>query len=178
MRDASLTQFPPVVCLHGSGATSGMWQDLRTAARGRCRVLTPQLDGHSLAEDAASVIEQVGCDREPFHIVAHARGAAVAACMAARCPGQVLSIIAYEPAGITRALERGLTMPLRLLCGTRSWSAARQLAESLSRSVASAQLLKLVGLRHMAPLTHPNFVNAVILDYLLPTDMPGQVLAA
>ena len=37
-----------------------------------------------------------------------------------------------------------------------------------------SSLLRLFGMRHMAPLTHPHLVNAVILDYLLPARMPGE----
>jgi pimeloyl-ACP methyl ester carboxylesterase len=75
-------------------------------------------------------------------------------------------------------LEQGLRVPVQVLSGTRSWQAARQLAEGVAERVAGARLLKLVGLRHMAPLTHPHLVNAVILDYILPLDMPGQAVAA
>ena len=181
MKSENSTPRQLVICLHGSGTTSHMWQAFRQAARGRCRVLTPQLDGNgvrSLAEDAASVIEQIVCAQEPFHVVAHGRGAAVAASIAQQIPGRVLSVVTYEPAGISRALETGLTMPVRILCGTRSWRAAQQFAGQLAERVASARLLKLVGLRHMAPLTHARVVNSVFLDYLLPMEMPGQAIAA
>jgi hypothetical protein len=39
-------------------------------------------------------------------------------------------------------------------------------------------LLKLVGLRHMAPATHPHVFNPIVLDYILPVSMPEQVRAA
>jgi len=64
------------------------------------------------------------------------------------------------------------------LCGTRSWQVARQVAESTAELISTARLLKLVGLRHMAPVTHPQVFNAVVLDYILPVSMPDQVTAA
>ena len=181
MNDQNTPQRPLVVCLHGSAGDSGMWQSFREAARGRCRVIAPRLPGlgqQPLADDVASVLEQTGFTRAPFHLVAHGRGAAVAAGIANLYPERVASLVAYEPAGLSRMLEQGLRVPVQVLSGTRSWQAARQLAEGVAERVAGARLLKLVGLRHMAPLTHPHLVNAVILDYILPLDMPGQAVAA
>jgi len=175
------TTRPLVVCLHGSASNSGMWRDFRELVRDRAQVITPDLPGtgkNALDDDVQSVIQQVGATSRPFHIVAHARGAAVAACIATLFPERVASIVCYEPTGISRFLADGLGTPVRLLCGTRSWAAAKQVAERTAELVADARLLKMVGLRHMAPLTHPHIVNPVFLDFILPVAMPDEFKAA
>ena len=173
---------PPIlVCLHGSASNSGMWGELRKLVRNRATVIAPDLPGlgqHALTDDMESALRQIGRTRRAFHIVAHGRGAAVAACIANLYPERVASIVCYEPAGITQFLLRGLETPLRMICGTRSWASARCVAEKIAERVSHAHLLKLVGLRHMAPLTHPHIVNPVILDFVLPVDMPDQFKAA
>jgi pimeloyl-ACP methyl ester carboxylesterase len=175
------TTLPVIVCLHGSASDSGMWRDFKELVRDRARVFAPDLPGlgrHALSDDVQSVLRQIGTTSRPFHIVAHARGAAVAACIADLHPERVASIVCYEPAVISQFLMRRLSTPVRLLCGTRSWAAARQVAERSAEHMADAQLLKMVGLRHMAPLTHPHIVNPVFLDFVLPVDMPDQFKAA
>ena len=175
------TTRPLIVCLHGSAGNSGMWQDFRKLVRDRARVITPDLPGlgrHALTDDVQSVLQQVGTTSQSFHIVAHARGAAIAACIATLYPARVASIVCYEPAGIAPFVAQGLRTPVRLLCGTRSWAAARRAAERTADLIADVRLLKMVGLRHMAPLTHPHVVNPVFLDFVLPVEMPGQFKAA
>jgi pimeloyl-ACP methyl ester carboxylesterase len=172
---------PVLVCLHGSASNGGMWRDLRKLVRDRATVITPDLPGlgqHALTDDVESALRQVGRTGRPFHIIAHGRGAAVAACIANLYPERVASIVCYEPAGITQTLARGLRTPFQALCGTRSWEVARRVAERTADLVSDARLLKLVGLRHMAPLTHPHIVNPVILDFVLPVIMPDQFKAA
>ncbi|MDH3908263.1 MAG: hypothetical protein OEU83_04470, partial [Gammaproteobacteria bacterium] len=73
---------------------------------------------------------------------------------------------------------RNLDVPVQLLCGTRSWQMARRVAERTAELISHARLLKLVGLRHMAPATHPHVFNPIVLDYILPVSMPEQVRAA
>ena len=172
-------QRPVVVCLHGSASNSGMWRDLRSAVRGRAQVITPELTGHGdLADDARSVLRQLGSGSRNLEIVAHGRGCAVAARIAVMCPGRVTNLVFYEPAGVPESLARRIRTPLRVLCGTKTWKVAKRAAETLVYAVAGAHLLKLVGLRHMAPLTHPHPVNNVILDFILPVSMPEQPRAA
>ena len=175
------TKRPMVVCLHGSASNSDMWRDLKVLVRGRARIVAPDLPGlgrHALTDDAQSALRQIGANLGPFHIVAHGRGAAVAASIATLYPERVASIVCYEPTGISQTLAQRIRTPVRLLCGTRSWAAARRVAERTAELVADACLLKMVGLRHMAPLTHPHIVNPVILDFVLPVSMPDQFKAA
>jgi len=172
---------PVLVCLHGSASNSGMWRDFKNRVRDRAIIIAPDLPGQgqqALADDVRLVLRQVETISRPFHIVAHARGAAVAAHIAMLCPERVASIVCYEPTGISRFLAQRLRTPVRLLSGTRSWVAARRVTERTADLIADARLLKMVGLRHMAPLTHPHIVNPVFLDYVLPIAMPDQFKAA
>lgn len=175
------TGRPVLVCLHGSASNSGMWRDFKNLVRDRAMIITPDLPGqgqHALSNDVRSVLRQVGTISRPFHIIAHARGAAVAAGIAMLHPERVASIVCYEPTGISQVLARRLKTPVRLLSGTRSWAAARRAAERTADLVADARLLKMVGLRHMAPLTHPHIVYPVFLDLVLPVVMPDPFRAA
>jgi pimeloyl-ACP methyl ester carboxylesterase len=181
MSEENTAERPVIVCLHGGASNSNMWDDFRSEVRGRATVITPDLPGmgkQALSDDVASVLLQIGVTRQPFHIVAHARGAAIAACIASLYPERVASLICYEPVGVSPFVARTLDVPLQLLCGTRSWQAARRVAERTAELVAHARLLKLVGLRHMAPITHPHVFNPITLDFILPVSMPDQVRAA
>lgn len=181
MNEANTNQRPLVVCLHGSASNSGVWRQLKKLVRDRAVVLAPELSArgrNALTDDAEATMRQVGSARRRFHLVAHGRGCAVAACIATLYPERVKSLVFYEPAGVSRSLARRIDVPLRILCGTRTWRAAKRAAEALVDGIAQANLLKLVGMRHMAPLTHPHIVNAVIVDYVLPVNMPGQARAA
>ena len=159
---------PVIVCLHGSASDPGMWHDLREAVRGRADVIAPDI---FTAED---VMQQIGEIPGPFHLVGHGYGGAVAARIAAANPERVTSMVLYEPTSVD-GLPCGVTdVPLRLVSGTRSWRSAKQNAQRLAACFRNSSLLRLFGMRHMAPLTHPRLVNAVILDYLLPVAMPGE----
>ena len=55
---------------------------------------------------------------------------------------------------------------------------ALEFAARMAERLPGATLLKLVGLRHMAPHTHSQLVSSVILDYILPVAMPERARAA
>ena len=171
---------PVVVCLHGGAASSGSWLAFRQAVRGRALVVTPQLsaaeDGTAANVDAQveSVLRQIGNVNGPFHIVGHGLGGAIGTRLAARRPGKVLSLVLYEPTDIDGTLAENAAIPVRLISGTRSWDVMRRRLEQAKEKWPRLTLLKLVGLRHMAPVTHPHLVNPVILDYILPVAMRGE----
>ena len=160
-----------VVCLHGSAGTSGMWREFIAAVRGRCDVITPDID----ACDLHSVLAQIDGS---FHLVGHGYGGELALEFAAHYPDRVLSLVLYEPTSAARSPDLAISAPVRLISGTRSWVAARRSVERMAERLPNATLLKLVGLRHMAPLTQPQFISSVILDYILPVTMPEQARAA
>lgn len=179
MRDATSAARPIVVCLHGSAGNSDMWHDFERSARGRCVVVTPELFPGGTREDATRddvvdyVLRQLESVEQAFHIVGHAYGGAVATWIAARCPQRVLSLVLYEPADVAGMLEDVVDVPVRLISGTRSWQAARRAIGRIVAQYSNVSSLQLFGMRHMAPLTHPHLVNPVLLDFILPLEMPG-----
>lgn len=179
MSKAISEQRPIVVCLHGSAGSRDMWHEFERAARGRCVVVTPELFPGGAREDATrvevvdSVLQQLESVEQAFHIVGHAYGGAVATWIAARCPQRVLSLVLYEPADVAGMLEDVVDVPVRLISGTRSWEPARRAIKRLAAQFPDISSLQLFGMRHMAPLTHPHLVNPVLLDFILPLEMPG-----
>jgi pimeloyl-ACP methyl ester carboxylesterase len=168
MFDQQIDDRPVIVCLHGSASDAGMWQELREAVRGRADVVAPDLFA------GKDVMQQIEDIRVPFHLVGHGYGGAIAAHIAANNPERVSSMVLYEPTAVDDLPCGRIDVPLRLVSGTRSWESARQNAERLAACFRNSSLLRLFGMRHMAPLTHPRLINAVILDYVLPAVMPGE----
>jgi pimeloyl-ACP methyl ester carboxylesterase len=110
---------PIVVCLHGSASNGGQWRAFRQALRGRCRVFTPDLVGYgsrrfraqhrfSLQDEVDSILEQIGDITEPFHLIGHSYGGAVATYFAKKYPQRVRSLIVYEPANFAVLFADGL----------------------------------------------------------------------
>jgi len=259
---------PIVVCLHGSASNGGQWRSLRQALRGRCRVFTPDLVGYgsrrfrangkfSLQHEVDAIIEQIGDIKDPFHLIGHSYGGAVATYFAKQFPERVKSLIVYEPANFALLLKEGtdtdaareirdvrasfapglgtplsrwraarsfisywsgrpawrsfkltqrswfasvspkvaaefdaivaakdvlsdlgdLEMPVKIICGTRTRLAAKRVCELMAREVRNCRFLQLVNLRHMAPLTHPNSVNPLLVDYVVPVIEPTSATA-
>lgn len=110
---------PIVVCLHGSASNGGQWRSFRQALRGRCRVYTPDLVGYgsrrfrangrfSLQNEVDAILEQIGDIREPFHLIGHSYGGAVATFFAKQYPERIKSLIVYEPANFAVLFADGL----------------------------------------------------------------------
>ena len=55
-----------------------------------------------------------------------------------------------------------LTMPVRILCGTRTRRTAKRICEHLAERIPGALMHWLEGLKHMAPVTDSDLVSAVI----------------
>lgn len=168
MSEQQIDDRPVIVCLHGSASDSGMWQGLREAVRGRADVIAPDLFA------GKDLMQQIEGIRVPFHLVGHGYGGAIAARIAADSPERVSSMVLYEPTSVDGLPCGRSDVPLRLVSGTRSWKSARLNAERLAACFRNSSLLRLFGMRHMAPLTHPRLINAVILDYVLPVVMQGE----
>lgn len=254
---------PIVVCLHGSASNGGQWRSLRRALRGRCRVFTPDLVGYgsrrfrangrfTLQQEVDAIIEQIGDIKEPFHLIGHSYGGAVATYFAKQYPERVKSLIVYEPANFVLLFKEGpdteatreildvqasfaeglgtplsrwraarsfisywsgarawrsfkfaqrswfasvapkvaaefnaivaaedvlgdlsdLEMPVKILCGTHTRLAAKRVCELMARDIRNCRFLQLVNLQHMAPLTHPDSVNPLLVDYVVPAIEP------
>ncbi len=110
---------PIVVCVHGSASNGGQWRSFRQALRGRCRVFTPDLIGYGsrryrpngrfrLQDEVDAIIEQIGDITEPFHLIGHSYGGAVATYFAKKYPERVKSLILYEPANFAMLFDEGL----------------------------------------------------------------------
>jgi len=74
------------------------------------------------------------------------------------------ALLAAGPA--TQELAR-LAIPVRLLCGTRTRQSARQISELLAGILPDVEYYRLPGLAHMAPVTHADDVNPLIVDHIL-----------
>jgi len=101
-----------VVMLHSSMSSKSQWRSLMQSLQGRYRVIAIDLLGYGesalrgkdadyrLAEEARHVERILGkllLPSEPYHLVGHSYGAAVALCLA-RCSGrQLASLTLYEP---------------------------------------------------------------------------------
>ena len=59
-----------------------------------------------------------------------------------------------------------LRMPVHLICGSASRASARRVAQTLASRLPDARLDWLEGAGHMAPMTHPERVNPLLLDSL------------
>ena len=60
-----------------------------------------------------------------------------------------------------------LNIPLRLLCGTRTRQSARDISELLAEILPGVEYFRLQGLAHMAPVTHADNVNPLIIEHVL-----------
>lgn len=253
----SYVKKPDVVCLHGSASSGRQWRQLIEKLGRRHRVVTPDLIGHGgnrfdvrarlhLDDDVDAVLGQLGDIAEPFHLVAHAYGGAVALRLACRHPDRVASLTLYEPAHFLALFEDGLgssearelrrlhaavvssasslfgrwrsarefvnyahgsnvwkrltalqkrrfaaaapivaaefsalmvagarlddvsalTMPVRILCGTRTRRTAKRICELLADRIPGALMHWLDGLKHMAPVTDASLVSTVIAELI------------
>jgi pimeloyl-ACP methyl ester carboxylesterase len=99
---------PTVVCLHSNASSSAQWRALSDLLAARFRVIA--VDGYGagksppwppfpvrLSDEAELVAGVLGQNGEPFHLVGHSYGAAVAMKLALRDPKRVRSIVIYEP---------------------------------------------------------------------------------
>jgi pimeloyl-ACP methyl ester carboxylesterase len=250
---------PIVVCVHGSASNGGQWRSFRQALRGRCRVFTPDLIGYGsrryrpngqfrLQDEVDAIIEQIGDITEPFHLIGHSYGGAVATYFAKKYPERIRSLILYEPANFAMLFDEGLhteaskeirrvrsafssgvgsaltrwraarhfitywsgpkawrnfgfsqrssiagatpkvaaefdaliaakdtmtdmrdlDMPVKIICGTRTRLAAKRICQLMAEQIKDCRLLQLVNLQHMAPLTDPDAVNPLLVDYVVP----------
>jgi pimeloyl-ACP methyl ester carboxylesterase len=70
-----------------------------------------------------------------------------------------------------------LTMPVRILCGTRTRRTAKRVCELLAQRIPGALLHWLDGLKHMAPITDAAMVSTVIAE-LVARDSGSMQLVA
>jgi pimeloyl-ACP methyl ester carboxylesterase len=85
------------------------------------------------------------------------------------------ALMAAAPA--TQELYR-LNIPVRLLCGTKTRSMARQISELLAEIVPGVEYFRLDGLAHMAPVTHADDVNPMIVQHIVANAADGSKAVA
>jgi pimeloyl-ACP methyl ester carboxylesterase len=100
---------PGVVCLHSNASTSGQWRALMEALAPRFHVLAadslgagrspawPGGRGVSLADEVALLEPVFARTDEPFALVGHSYGAAVALIAAVSQPRRIRALALYEP---------------------------------------------------------------------------------
>ena len=132
----------PVVLIHGSMTSKSYWRPLADALSDHYAVMAVDLSGYGETpfprnpeshrlEDEVETIRRIfsnvnGFD-EPLHIVAHSYGGAVALCHACRYPGEIASLILFEP------------MPMHLLIEFnqhRQFNDGQQLIDRIATLVA------------------------------------------
>lgn len=100
---------PAVVCLHCNASSSTQWRDLLDTLSPTFHVLAPDLYGSGksvdwpsdrvirLRDEAAFLEPVLAAAGEPFFLVAHSHGAAVALMVALANPQRVRALVLYEP---------------------------------------------------------------------------------
>ena len=248
---------PGVVCLHSNASSSAQWRGLIDLLSVTHRVLAPDLYGSgkssdwpsdceiSLREEAEFIEPALRAAGEPFDLVGHSHGGAVALIAALANPGRVRAMAVYEPAlfslvdaqgpppngadGIrcavaaaSAALDQGdkdsaaqhfidfwmgpgtwsatpaqrkpaiadsvvnvrrwghalfteptpasafaaLDFPILYMLGESSPPSAHAVADVLIPKLPKVEVIRLTGLGHMGPITHPERVNAGIARFL------------
>jgi pimeloyl-ACP methyl ester carboxylesterase len=71
-----------------------------------------------------------------------------------------------------------LDVPLRLLCGTNTRDSAREVSELLAAILPRVEYYRMQGLAHMAPVTHADDVNPLIVEHLLANVTDEQIAVA
>lgn len=71
-----------------------------------------------------------------------------------------------------------LSIPVRLLCGTNTRPSARQISELLAEIVPGVEYFRMDGLAHMAPVTHADDVNPMIIEHILSNTTYRQTAVA
>jgi len=108
---------PGVVLLHCSASTGEQWRGLREALQQRFRVLAPDLVGYGgtdpwcgrgplILADEAALAAGLLPQGEPFHLVGHSYGGAVALRLAYERPERVRSLTLIEPVAFHLLRER------------------------------------------------------------------------
>lgn len=100
---------PPMICLHSSASSSGQWRTLTDRLSDRFRVIAADLYGYGKSpawpedremylDDQIALLEPVfDAAGEPFHLVGHSSGGAIALKAALKYPGRVRSLTVFEP---------------------------------------------------------------------------------
>ncbi|MEM6462371.1 MAG: alpha/beta fold hydrolase [Pseudomonadota bacterium] len=129
----------PAVFLHGFGASSAVWADIRTRLSRERPSLAYDLPGHGQSQ-LAQGLERTGKmagavtddlsarDIETVHLIGHSMGGAVATLIAMRTPAKVASMTLLAPGGYGPEINHRL---LRLYATTREPERLHSIAEMM-----------------------------------------------
>lgn len=122
----------PVVLLHGGGSSARQWKTLTDAVEAQFQCCAPDLFGHGessawdstkspLLADYAAIVEDVAAmNGQPFHLVGHSHGGAVAIAYAIISPKTLSSLTLIEPT----------LMHMLRVCDSPAWPEAEQLGKT------------------------------------------------
>lgn len=106
--DMTCRTLAPVVFLHGTAASPQAWRDLISHLPQGLESFTLDLPSHmlsevrsgqqSLSQEAQSLVHRLRGLGQPFHLVGHSYGGALALVIAMQWPGLVRSLTMFEPA--------------------------------------------------------------------------------
>jgi pimeloyl-ACP methyl ester carboxylesterase len=94
--------------------------------------------------------------------------------LAAAAPIVAAEFEALMVAGARLDDVSALTMPVRILCGTRTRCTAKRICELLADRIPGALMHWLDGLKHMAPITDASQVNGVIANLIAGSGTPAR----
>lgn len=146
---------PSLLLLHGLGATSGVWSDLRRLVDWPARVIAPDLNGHgsspwtgdyTVGALAAGISAQCDAD-EPVVVVGHSLGGAVGLCLASGFFRPVVEAVIGIGIKVNWSDEDVAGMAGVAAKGVR-WFPTE--AEALDRYLRQAGLAELIGTDHPA----------------------------
>jgi len=110
---------PPVVLLHGGGATATSWADLAARLAGRSRLLAPDQPGDPglstparLPRSTADLVSwlselRAACGIERWHVVGHSAGAHLGLVSALADAGAVRSLTLLDPTAVVAGFRPG-----------------------------------------------------------------------
>ncbi len=132
---------PPVLCLHGGGQTSYMYEELGNALRGRYHVLAPDLPDHgdsdpahefgrhALASTLPALLAHFGLQR--VAIVGASLGGIVAITHAAQFPEHVAAIVLIDVGH--KLEEEGVRKIIEFMSAHESFASLEEAAQEISK---------------------------------------------
>lgn len=93
-------------------------------------------------------------------------------------PKIAAEFFALRHAGTSASGLAGLRMPVRIFCGDQTRDSARRVAEIFAAAAPGISLQMLHGHSHMAPITHADVINPLIVGHILESRPVRQVVAA
>lgn len=169
MYSNDFTARETVVCLHSSMSHGGQWRALANRLHGEFNVVTPNLLGYG---GASHRFEQTRGAQDFINYRAGGDGWSFIppepqdrlVRLSSKVAAEFGALMAAGPAAKELA---GLDVPLRLLCGTNTRQSAREISELLAGILPGVECHRLPGLAHMAPVTHSDDVNPLIIEHVL-----------